>query len=108
MTPAEELRAAAERLELLTREADRIYPRMWREVMAAIESDPSNVTQASYIATMHPEVGKALASWLRAEAAEHQAYVEKAIRHSGVRLAIAETRHGHALSVARAINGEAT
>lgn len=82
MTPAERLNAAA---DLLEKRADDATPGPWRDMPmgsegANIHAGGNTVTtarrvgrigefaDASYIATMHPEVGKALASILRREA----------------------------------------
>lgn len=103
MTPAEELRAAAEKLRALAAEASEApwTVNRWGNVESAdfseaaevwpIQAKPGN--DAAYIAAMHPGVGTTLADWLHTAAANASAltwpnqFIESA------------------LAVARAING---
>lgn len=121
-TPADELRAAAERLRVLATEAT---PGPWRQhdthlgqygYTATVLSGERNATElrawlptmsqgpwgearnvwadAGYIATMHPGVGAALAAWLDSL--------------TGIDIsehAALPEEYRHALAVARAING---
>ncbi|MFI9154527.1 hypothetical protein [Streptomyces sp. NPDC053367] len=125
MTPADELRAAADKLRTLTT-ADGIEPGPWRtewheQQYELLSADPTSVAitewtyaiatwepqaseqraecdtaNADYIATMHPSVGSALAAWL-----ESTATALAANTHPGWQECVAP----HAIAVARAING---
>ncbi len=111
-SPADTLRAAAERLRQLVTDLDdcrgpwyvvnrdqRPYPQTISNigvpyVVASTTTDPSYPpTIADYIATMHPGVGTALADWLTAEMAHLEQDNFPAL-------------HAHALAVARAILGQ--
>ncbi|MFC7817594.1 hypothetical protein ACFUTR_23470 [Streptomyces sp. NPDC057367] len=115
MTPADELRTAADKLrELLDHLGDcrgpwyvvnreqRPYPQRIDNigvpyVVASTTTDPSHPpTIADYICAMHPGVGKALADWLESwvgiDFNEHAAMAGDL---------------AHALAVARRINGSA-
>jgi hypothetical protein len=124
MTGAELLRAAADRLDEL---AGKATPGPWHvecshgdpaaqvhlvtDVMRDRYGNNSVSTDdhatAAYIAAMHPEVGKALAAWLRKEADGFELYeatVRVAINlGSGARLS--HSTHYEALAVARLIVG---
>lgn len=73
MSAAQELRAAADRLDALAEAATR-GPGVWRAVGAEDEwvienellaiADVFDTGDAAYIAAMSPTVGKALAAWL--------------------------------------------
>ncbi len=112
MTPADELRAAADKLRKLAADLgdcrgpwyvvnrdQRPYPQRIDNigvpyVVASTTTDPSHPpTVADYIATMHPGVGKALADWL-------WSWVGIDFREDA---ALPEDAQ-HALAIARAIN----
>lgn len=111
MTPADELRAAAETLRSLTGDAtdgpwtSEDPNRAWGDdndhrligggkILATFNSDYNGPLNALYAATMHPGVGTALAKWLDSwvgiDFSEHAAMPGDL---------------AHALAVARAING---
>lgn len=109
MSAADELRAAADRLEALAKDAT---PGPWCTVhggcvwsgdrnsphddSAPIVTDSASPDDHAYIAAMHPGVGLALAAWLRGMT-DHAAW-GSGCNFCGVR----------ALAVARAINGGAS
>ncbi|MFD4740586.1 hypothetical protein ACFWNQ_24960 [Streptomyces virginiae] len=106
MTPAEELRVAAEKLRTLSTEASEPpwTVNQWGNVESADFAEAAEVwplqakpgANADYIAAMHPGVGAALADWLDAYA-EHLA----ATTHPGWQ----ETTAPVQLAVARQILG---
>lgn len=112
MTPADELRTAAEKLRLHAAAAHRASPSPWnvtdenvvRCADGMIVADrsgtdhPAERADLPYIAAMHPGVGTALAKWLDVTAASLDANT-----HPGWQ----ETVAPHPLAVARAINGTA-
>jgi hypothetical protein len=97
MTPAEELRAAADKLRKLTADLgdcrgpwyvvnreQRPYPQRIDNIgvpyiVASTTTDPSHPpTIADYIVAMHPRVGLALADWLDAAAHSHKCSIQAA------------------------------
>lgn len=75
MTPAEELRAAAEKLRHAARRAEHESPSPWRlngdvvrcadgGIVADASGEPDHDGDLPYIALMHPGLGAALADWL--------------------------------------------
>ncbi|MFE6429331.1 hypothetical protein ACFVOB_28220 [Streptomyces rochei] len=110
MTPADELRTAAEKLRRDATAAHRASPSPWnvtdekvvRCADGMIVADrsgtdhPAERADLPYIATMHPGVGTALAAWL-----ESWTGIEMYEAHS-----LPEDAR-HALAVARQINGSA-
>lgn len=112
MTPAEELAAAADKLDALVVGATE---GPWRELLMGSEGSKvlaggntvstarhvalaRGPADAAYIAAMNPLVGKALAEMLRTEAAEAAIYRSHHL----------EFIFRHALRFARLINGTAT
>ncbi|MFJ3834477.1 hypothetical protein ACIPY6_03050 [Streptomyces sp. NPDC090054] len=103
MTPADELRAAAEKLRTLAAEASPApwTANRWGNVETAGYEEVAEVwplrakphANADHIAAMHPGVGTALADWLDATAS----YYTPGPAHP--------THVVHALAVARAILG---
>ncbi len=84
MTPAEELRAAAEKLRTMTQAIPLLG------------------------VLVHPGVGLTLAEWLDDEAKSHNNWVQRGTGERGrsLRLMFAEERFHHALTFARLINAE--
>jgi hypothetical protein len=103
MTPADELRAAADKLRSLAATATEgpwhqsgIGDQGWtvdapKAFIAETEDSEKGRADADYIAAMHPGVAKALVGWLEAE--------EFRVLHNG-----RGPELHHALAVARAIN----
>ena len=135
MTPAEELTAAADRLDGLV---TKTIPGPWAtagrdgewerpivmETLTENEPDPDSeqtnfvvaemrhgytwVGDAAYIATMDPLVGKALAEYLRGaghQLASRSADYQAVLADRGV---LFDAYYGHALEIARLINGGAS
>ena len=113
MTPADELRAAAEKLRSLTADAtegpwhSEDLNTRWGDdhdhhivgggkILATFSNDHNGPLNADYAAAMHPGVGAALADWLDLAATEYDPDAD-----------VQETDRSHdaALAVARAING---
>ncbi|WP_440571634.1 hypothetical protein [Streptomyces sp. KR2] len=92
MTPAEELRGAADKLRAAAQDAHRASPAPWsvtdenviRCADGMIVADrsgtdhPAERADLPYIAAMHPGVGRALAAWLEAAARDYEAGVAAA------------------------------
>src|SRR5207237_1437662 len=106
VTPAEELRAAAERLGALAEgevegwecwvSADRRWAFVgFRGFEDGVQARCADDDTAEYIAAMHPGVGRALAEWLKDAAVEIDGYDGP---HP-------EFVYINALAIARAING---
>ncbi|MFE1109674.1 hypothetical protein ACFW5U_27825 [Streptomyces rochei] len=106
MNPADELRTAAEKIRTLSKaisapdERDQVFHAEGTDVTQGrtglYDVATTQTTElADYIAAMHPGVGTALADWLDFEA-------DLITRVPGAEL---RGRSGHALAVARQING---
>ncbi|MEU2996853.1 hypothetical protein ABZ684_04650 [Streptomyces sp. NPDC006995] len=124
--PADQLRAAAEKLRALLADLDdcrgpwyvvnreqRPYPQRIDNigvpyVVASTTTDPNHPpTLADYICTMHPGVGLALAAWLEREAEIWQAIddASAAQEETGVKVTVGLSTHAEALAVARQLLG---
>lgn len=120
MSPAEELRAAADRLEALAKDAT---PGPWRSAEQThgewfgIQSEHFALgtafeqADATHIAAMHPGVGLALSAWLRQAAIDEWAHGRPDCCEDGCDECDDDLLAPHlrrALAVARAINGSAS
>ncbi|HEY9367020.1 hypothetical protein [Streptomyces sp.] len=122
MTPAEELTAAADRLNELVAKATPGRWKLWgMEVLADIDGT-SNVDtalpvartsheaglrtfNATYIAAMNPLVGKALAEWLRVEARRYAKHPPNVQDFFAGDIEGEERELDYCVRIARLING---
>ena len=117
MTPADELKAAAEKLRALAAEASSApwNANQWGNVETAGYEEVAEVwplqagpdINVNYIAAMHPGVGTALADWLDAEAAIWDAVQTMTEEYGpkGVKVSFGISTQEEALTVARTILG---